>query len=318
MGGNYSILEELDQELARFIGTEAAIVFPSGYGTNASLLGHLFGEDDLILYDELAHNSIVQGASLSKAGRRSFPHNDADALDELLRDLRSQYRRVVVAMESVYSMDGDFPDLPKFLEVKHRHQVLLYVDEAHSLGVMGKTGRGICEHFGVDPSEGDLWMGTISKALASGGGYLAGRETLVRYLKYTTPSFVFATACSPPNAAATLAALRVLRKEPERVARLRERSQQFLKLAQDRGLNTGNSHDTPIVPIILGSSARCIKVSRELLRRGINAQPILYPAVRESAARLRFFITAEHSEEQISRTVEALAECLAVTEGDGG
>jgi 8-amino-7-oxononanoate synthase len=310
VGGNHAILDELDEELAQFLGTESAIVFPSGYGTNASLFGHLFGEQDLILYDELAHNSIVQGAVLSKAARRPFAHNDAGAADELLRDLRGQYRRVVLAIEGVYSMDGDFPDLGKFVEVKHRHRALLYVDEAHSLGVLGKTGRGLCEHFGVDPVEGDLWMGTISKALASGGGYLAGRKALMRYLQYTVPSFVFATACSPPNAAAALMALRLLRADPARVERLRNRSRLFLRLVRDCGLDTGNSHDTPIVPIILGDSARCLHVSKELLRRGVNAQPILYPAVRESAARVRFFITAEHTEEQIVRTVEALAECL--------
>jgi 8-amino-7-oxononanoate synthase len=318
VGGNHSILDELDEELAQFLGTEATIVFPSGYGTNASLFGHLFGEDDLILYDELAHNSIAQGAVLSKAARRSFPHNDSGAVDELLRDLRSQYRRVVVAMEGVYSMDGDYPNLPQFLEVKHRHRALLYVDEAHSVGVLGKTGRGLCEHFGVNPAEGDLWMGTISKALASGGGYLAGRAKLIRYLQYTTPSFVFATACSPPNAAAALTALRVLREEPERVDRLRDRSRLFLKLARDCGLDTGNSHDTPIVPIILGNSVRCMQVSHELLNRGVNAQPILYPAVRESAARVRFFITAEHTEEQIVHTVEVLAECIAATQAGPG
>ncbi|NLF67821.1 MAG: aminotransferase class I/II-fold pyridoxal phosphate-dependent enzyme [Candidatus Anammoximicrobium sp.] len=313
VGGNHRLLEELDQELARFLGTEAAIAFPSGYGTNASVLGHLFGENDLILYDELAHNSMFMGATASKAGRRSFPHNDADALDELLRDIRGRYRRVGVAIESVYSMDGDYPDLPRFIEVKRRHRAVLYVDEAHAVGTMGRTGRGLCEHFGVEPAEGDVWMGTISKGLGSGGGYLAGREPLMRYLKYTTPSFVFATACSPANAAAALTALRVLQKEPERVVRLRERSAQFLKLARECGLNTGHSHDTPIVPIILGNSAQCLRVSQELLRQSINAQPILYPAVRESAARVRFFISAEHTEEQIARTVKALAECIAAT-----
>jgi 7-keto-8-aminopelargonate synthetase-like enzyme len=220
---------------------------------------------------------------------------------------------VVVAIEGVYSMDGDFPNLTEFVETKRKHRALLYVDEAHSAGVLGRTGRGICEHFGVDPSEGDLWMGTISKAFASGGGYLAGRSKLVRWLRYTTPSFVFATACSPANAAASLAAVRVLRQHPEIVQRLRERSQLFLKLAKDAGLDTGTSADTPIVPIILGSSARCLAVSQLLLEHGINAQPILYPAVRESAARVRFFITAEHTEEQIVRTVQVLAGCVAAT-----
>jgi 8-amino-7-oxononanoate synthase len=313
VGGNNTILDELDAELAAFIGTERAVVFPCGYGTNASVLQHLCGEGDLILYDELAHNSIMQGAGAAKAGKRSFRHNDHAQLDGLLRDLRSQYRRVIVAIEGVYSMDGDYPDLPAFLEVKRRHDALLYVDEAHSIGTMGPEGRGICDHFGVDPREGDLWMGTISKALGAQGGYLAGSDRLIRYLGFTTPAFVFSTACSPPNAAAALEAIRVLRREPWRVTRLRERSELFLKLADDAGLDTGPSGDTPVIPVITGSSSRAILVSQLLLERGINARPILYPAVREAAARVRFFVTCEHTEEQIVRTVETLAEVMAAT-----
>jgi len=315
VGGNNCILDELDRTLAEFLGTERAVVFPCGYGTNASVLSHLFGDGDLILYDELAHNSIVQGAGASMAGKRSFRHNDWRALDGLLRDLRSQYRRVVVAIEGVYSMDGDYPDLLKFIEVKNRHGAVLYVDEAHSLGTMGHRGRGICEHFGVDPAEGDLWMGTISKALGAGGGYLAGKEAIVRYLGYTTPAFVFSTACSPPNAAAALESLRVLCREPDRVTRLRERSNLFLKLANDCNLDTGASRDTPVIPVILGSSARAIHVSQALFSKGINAQPILYPAVRESAARIRFFLTSEHTEEQICHTVATLSKIVADSAG---
>lgn len=313
VGGNHAIVQQLDDELARFLGTEAAIVFPCGYGTNASIFGHLFGCEDLILYDELAHNSIVQGAMLSQAQQRSFRHNDCKFLDDLLADVRAQYRRVVIAVEGLYSMDGDYPDLPRLIEIKQRHQALLYVDEAHSIGVMGWTGRGICEHFGVDPEAGDLWMGTISKALGSGGGYLAGRKMLMQYLKYTTPAFVFSTAVSPANAAAALEALRILRQEPARVAQLRQRSQLFLKLAVDCGLNTGHSRDTPIIPVILGDSHQCMRVVAALLQEGIDAQPILYPAVPENKSRIRFFITAEHTEEQICRTVQVLAECIAVS-----
>jgi 8-amino-7-oxononanoate synthase len=313
VGGNNTILDELDAELARFLGAERAVVFPCGYGTNASVFNHLFGAGDLILYDELAHNSIMQGANASKAGKRSFRHNDHEQLDGLLRDLRPQYKRVVVAIEGVYSMDGDYPDLPKFIEVKKRHDALLYVDEAHSLGTMGPEGRGICDFFGVDPAEGDLWMGTISKALGAGGGYLAGGERLIRYLGYTTPAFVFSTACSPPNAAAALEGLRVIQREPWRVTRLRERSELFLKLAADCDLDTGESGDTPVIPVIVGSSSRAMLVSQLLMERGINARPILYPAVRESAARVRFFITSEHSEEQIVQAVEAVADVMAAT-----
>ncbi|MEX0671705.1 MAG: aminotransferase class I/II-fold pyridoxal phosphate-dependent enzyme [Pirellulales bacterium] len=313
VGGNNTILDALDAELADFIGTERAVMFPCGYGTNASVFNHLFGAGDLILHDELAHNSIVQGAALSKAGKRSFRHNDYQQLDSLLGDLRSQYRRVVVAIEGVYSMDGDYPDLPRFFEVKRKHDAMLYVDEAHSIGTMGPEGRGICDFFGVDPREGDLWMGTISKALGAQGGYLAGPERLIRYLGFTTPAFVFSTACSPPNAAAALEAVRVIQREPWRLARLRERSDLFLRLANDVGLDTGTSRDTPVIPVILGSSARAMQVSQILLTRGINARPILYPAVREAAARVRFFLTCEHTEEQIISTVETLAEVVAAT-----
>ncbi len=313
VGGNNTILDELDAELARFLGTERAVVFPCGYGTNASVFNHLFGAGDLILYDELAHNSIMQGAGASKSGKRSFRHNDYEQLDGLLRDLRSQYKRVVVAIEGVYSMDGDYPDLPRFIEVKKRHDALLYVDEAHSLGTMGPEGRGICDFFGCDPADGDLWMGTISKALGAGGGYLAGGERLIRYLGYTTPAFVFSTACSPPNAAAALEGLRVIQREPWRVTRLRERSELFLKLAADCDLDTGSSADTPVIPVIVGSSTRAIQASQMLLQRGINARPILYPAVRESGARVRFFITSEHSEDQIVQAVEAVADVMAAT-----
>jgi len=317
VGGNNTILDELDLELARFLGTERAVVFPCGYGTNASVFNHLFNAEDLILYDELAHNSMVQGASASKAGMRSFRHNDYEQLDSLLRDLRPNYRRVAIAIEGVYSMDGDYPDLPRFIDVKKKHKAFLYVDEAHSLGTMGPGGRGICDFFDVDPADGDLWMGTISKALGAGGGYLAGRERLVRYLGFTTPAFVFSTACSPPNAAAALEGLRVIQREPWRVTRLRERSELFLKLAADCNLDTGPSRDTPVIPIILGSSSRAILVSQLLLERGINAQPILYPAVRESAARVRFFLTAEHTEDQIVHAVEALAEVVAISKSMG-
>jgi 8-amino-7-oxononanoate synthase len=313
VGGNTTVHDQLDLELAAFLGAERANVFPCGYGTNASVLAHLFGEGDLILYDELAHNSIVQGTTASAAARRSFRHNDHEQLDALLRDIRGRYRRVVVALEGVYSMDGDYPDLPRFLEVKRRHDALLYCDEAHSVGTMGRGGRGICEHFGVDPAEGDLWMGTISKALGSGGGYLAGSARLIDYLGLTTPAFVFSTSSSPPNAAAALEAVRVLRREPWRVTWLRDRAELFLKLAIDAGLDTGQSGDTPVIPVIVGSSRRALAVSQALLEAGINARPILYPAVRESQARIRFFLTSEHSEEQIVTAVEAVADAVAAT-----
>jgi 8-amino-7-oxononanoate synthase len=310
VSGEKTIHRELEQALARFIGAEAAIVFVSGHGTNETTLGHLFGPGDLILHDALAHNSIVQGAMLSGARRRAFPHNDWEALDKLLSELRPAYRRVVIAIEGVYSMDGDIANVPRFVEVKKRHRAFLYIDEAHSIGVLGAHGRGVGEHFGIPSRDVDIWMGTISKALGSCGGYIAGTQTLIEYLKYTAPGFVFSGGISAANAGAALAALKLLEAEPERLTRLRERSELFLSLARQRGLNTGISKDSPVIPVIVGNSMDCLRLSQNLFERGINVQPILHPAVEEKATRLRFFITSDHTEQQMRDTVEAVAEEL--------
>jgi 8-amino-7-oxononanoate synthase len=310
VSGERPIHRELEQALARFLGTEDAVVFVGGHACNESVIGHLMKPGDLILHDGLAHNSIVQGAMLSGARRRPFVHNDHQEADRLLGQFRHEYRRVLIAIEGTYSMDGDYPDLPRFIEVKNRHRALLMIDEAHSLGVMGPTGRGVGEHYGVDRRDVDIWMGTLSKALGSCGGVIAGSKALVEYLKYTAPGFVFAAAMPPPAAAAALAALRALEREPERVARLRENSALFLRLCRERGMNTGRSQGTPIIPIIIGNSVDCLKLSRMMLARGVNVMPILHPAVEESAARLRFFITSQHTEPEIRSTADALTEEL--------
>jgi 8-amino-7-oxononanoate synthase len=308
VSGETGLHRELEREIADFIGVDDAIVFVGGHSTNETTVGHLFGPGDLILHDALAHNSIVQGAMLSRAQRRPFPHNNWEVVDRVLTDLRGDHRRVLVAIEGVYSTDGDIPDLPRFIEVSKRHKAFLMVDEAHSAGVLGPHGRGIGEHFGVDPHDVGLWMGTLSKSFGSCGGYIAGDRAMVEYLKYTAPGFVYSVGVSPANAAAALAAIRLLTDEPGRIAALHERARLFLALARERGLNTGLSHDSPIVPVILGDSLHCLRLSQAMFDRGINVQPILYPAVEERAARLRFFITAGHTEEQIRHAIDVTAE----------
>jgi 8-amino-7-oxononanoate synthase/acyl carrier protein len=310
VSGEKALHRDLERAISDFIGTEDAIVFVGGHSTNETTIGHLFGPGDLILHDGLAHNSIIQGCILSGARRRPFPHNDWRAVDELLNDLRGEYRRVLIAVEGVYSMDGDISDLPNFVHVKKKHKAFLMVDEAHSAGVLGAHGRGAGEYHRLNPADVDLWMGTLSKSFGSCGGYIAGCKAVVEYLKYTAPGFVYSVGISPPNTAASLASIRLLEAEPQRVTRLHERSKLFLSLAKKRGLNTGMSKDSPVVPIILGNSVHCLQLSRALSQRGINVQPILYPAVEEKAARLRFFITTNHSVEQIRYTVDAVAEEL--------
>jgi 8-amino-7-oxononanoate synthase/acyl carrier protein len=310
VSGEKPVHGQLERGLADFIGTEAAIVFVGGHSTNESVIGHMFGAGDLILHDSLSHNSIMQGALLSGARRRPFPHNDWRACDRILKEIRHEYRRVLIVVEGVYSMDGDYPDLPQFVEVKKRHKAYMMVDEAHSIGTMGLHGRGMSEHFGINPRDVDMWMGTLSKSFGSCGGYIAAQHEIVEYLKYTAPGFVYSVGLSPANAAAAVASLELLQEEPERVARLAENSRLFLRLAKDAGLNTGASNNTPVVPVITGNSEHALRLSHALRMRGINVQPILYPAVEERAARLRFFITSTHTPEQILTTVRAVAEEL--------
>ena len=317
VSGEKTLHGDLERSIAEFIGAEEALVFVGGHSTNETTIGHLLGPADLILHDSLSHNSIIQGAMLSGARRRAFPHNDWRALDEVLSEIRHGYRKVMVIVEGVYSMDGDFPNLPKFVEVKRRHGCLLMVDEAHSIGTMGASGRGISEHFQMPAADVDVWMGTLSKAFGSCGGYIAGRGELIEYLKYTAPGFVYSVGLSPPNTASALASLNELKKDPQRVADLQRVSATFLRLAKERGLNTGFSNLTPVIPVIIGNSMTSLLLSRRLFERGVNVQPILYPAVEEEKARLRFFMTALHTDEQIQYTVDATCEELERIRGNG-
>jgi 8-amino-7-oxononanoate synthase len=310
VSGTKGIHIELEQAITRFLGTEDTIAMVGGHATNETVIGHLTGPGDLILHDALAHNSIVEGCKLSGARRRPFAHNNWQAADRLLDQFRHEYRRVLLVIEGVYSMDGDVPDLAKFVEVKKRHKALMMIDEAHSMGVLGATGRGIAEYAGVDRADVDIWMGTFSKAFGSVGGYIAGCKALVDYLRYTAPGFVFAAAMPPPCAAAALTSLRLFEAEPQRIARLIENARLFLSLTRKHGLNTGMSQGTPVVPVILGNSIHCLMLSKAMLARGVNVQPILHPAVEESASRLRYFITACHTEQQLRYTIEAMVEEL--------
>ena len=318
VAGERPIQRELEQALADFYRTEACVVFVSGHATNVSTLATLFGPKDLIVHDALAHNSIVEGAKLSGAHRRGFAHNDWRALDALLAEIRGHYERVLIVIEGLYSMDGDTPDLARFLEVKRRHKAFLMVDEAHALGTLGATGRGIAEHSGehcaehcnLSTADVDIWMGTLSKTLASCGGYIAGSHALVELLKYAAPGFVYSVGLPPAQAAAARTALRILQEEPERVARLQANGRLFLDEARARGIDTGLAQGHAIAAAIIGSSLQATRLSNALFRNGINVQPIIHPAVEEKAARLRYFLSAAHTPEQVRGAVQALARIL--------
>jgi 8-amino-7-oxononanoate synthase len=307
VAGERPIQRELEEALAALYDVDDCIAFVSGHATNVTTIGYLFGPKDLIVHDSLIHNSVIEGIQLSGAARRSFPHNDAAALDVLLDDCRAQYERVLIVIEGLYSMDGDCPDLPAFIAVKSRHKAFLMVDEAHALGVLGKNGKGLREHYGLSGKAVDIWMGTLSKTLASCGGYIAGEHALIDHLRYAAPGFVYSVGLSPPIAAAALEALKIMLNEPERVSRLIERSSAFLNLAVERGLDTALSQGYAVIPAITGSSIKAVKLSQALFEQGINVQPIIHPAVEERAARLRFFISCTHTQQQIEVAVAALA-----------
>ncbi|WP_350359595.1 aminotransferase class I/II-fold pyridoxal phosphate-dependent enzyme [Vreelandella sp. SM1641] len=310
VSGERPIHQELEQALATAYGVEDAVAFVSGHATNVSTLGHLLGPKDLVLHDEYIHNSSLVGAQLSGAKRMSFSHNDPAALEALLARHRHQFERVLVVIEGLYSMDGDIPELPRFIELKQRYQAWLMVDEAHSFGVMGDTGLGLREYFNIDPRDVDIWMGTMSKALAGCGGYIAGSKPLVETLRYLAPGFLYSVGMPAQVAAPSLAALQLMQQEPERVQRLHAISRYFLEQATARGLDTGQSIGAAVVPVIIGSSAAAARVSHGLLEQQINVQPILHPAVPEKSARLRFFLSCDHTQAHIDQTLDALTAVL--------
>jgi 8-amino-7-oxononanoate synthase len=308
--GEKPIHYELEKGIADFLGVDNSVVFVSGHATNVTTIGHLFGPKDLVIHDSLAHNSIVQGALLARARRIAFPHNDYAALEEILEEDRMEYEKVLIAVEGVYSVDGDLCDLNRLIEIKKKYKAILLVDEAHSIGILGKTGRGIGEHCGINPKDVEMWMGTLSKTFASCGGYIAGSEALTHYLKCTAPGFMFSVGISPPNVGSALASLNILKKEPQRVKKLQDNADFFRKKAKELGLDIGLSHDSAVIPVIVGNTLDCIKMTNILFENGINVQPILYPAVAEDEARLRFFITTDHKKEQMEYTLEKTEKAL--------
>ncbi len=305
----------LETGLATIYRSEAALAFVSGHATAISTIAALLGPRDLILHDSLIHNCVVVGAQLCGATRRSFPHNDMDALDAMLTASRARFERVLIVSEGLYSMDGDGPDLARLVEIKERHESWLMVDDAHALGVLGQTGLGIFEMAGVDPGRVDIWLGTLSKTLVSCGGYVAGSAALIELLKLAAPGMVYSVGLPAPAAIAALTAIQLMLREPERVARLQANGRRFLDGARAAGLDVGTSWGYAVTPIVLGDSLLTLRLADRLLARGYNAFPIIPPGVPERSARLRFFISSEHSPAELDGAVDAVAGELAALRG---
>jgi glycine C-acetyltransferase len=313
IAGTLTMHQELEAELAAFKGTEATLTFQSGFTANTGVIPTITGETDLIVSDALNHASIIDGMRLSKAPRKVYPHGDVSALREVLREAKDTgrggtgepYRLILVVTDGVFSMDGDIAPLPGIVEAAEAAGAAVFVDDAHASGVLGRNGRGSVDHFGLHGRVA-IQVGTLSKAVGSLGGYVAGSGALRDILIQRARPFLFSTSHPPAVVAACREAIRVMQDEPELIDRLWANTRRFKAELMRLGFDTGVS-ETPITPVMVGDPAIAGRFSERLLGEGVFAQPVVYPTVAMDKARLRTIVTAAHADEDLDRALEAFA-----------
>ena len=309
LAGEKTLHKELEAAIAEWKHTETSLVLVGGHSTNVTCVGNFCGKGDLIVYDAIAHNSIEQGCRLSQATAKPFPHNDVAALESILRNLRHKFAKVLIVIEGAYSMDGDIAPVPEIVKLKKKYGCFLMVDEAHSACVIGATGGGVDEYFGLAPDDIDIKYGTLSKGLGTCGGYLAGSHAIIDYMRYNLPGFVFSVGISPALAAASLEAIRLLQKDHSIVERLHRNIKCFYEEAHKRNLNTCLAGETAILPILVGKDEDAWELSNRLRKKGVIVPPAVYPAVPKNKARLRFCVISEHQPDEIVEALDKLVEC---------
>jgi 8-amino-7-oxononanoate synthase len=301
--GTVRLHRALEDDLAAFKGADGAVTFSSGYVANLAAIAALFGPEDRVIADAFVHRSLVDACVLARVPVRRFPHNDLAALE---RELVSgpPARRTLIVADGVYSMDGDLCPLPDLVELKRRHGAFLLVDEAHALGVVGRTGRGVHEHFELPADCVDIWTGSLSKAIASNGGFVAGSRALITYLQHASAPFIFSAALCPSAAGAARTALEVIGAEPDRIARLHRNASQLRQGLAERKFRTGSS-TTPIVPVLVGDDVTAYRLARRLLDHDVWVTAVVHPAVPRGQARLRLCASAAHTEQDIESALNA-------------
>jgi glycine C-acetyltransferase len=297
IAGTMAIHLELEARLAAFKQTEAAVVFQSGFTANAGTVASLLGRDDVIVSDELNHASIIDGARLSRATIKVFPHRDADAARRIVSELPRD-RRTLIITDGVFSMDGDLGALPALADIAEEHGAIMMVDDAHASGVFGRDGRGTVDHFGLH-GRVDVQVGTLSKAIGVLGGYVAGSRALIDFLYHRARPFLFSTSHPPAVAAACIAALDVLQSEPALMTRLWSNTEYFKNGLRALGFDTGAS-ESPITPVIVGDGSLAMRLSDRLFEEGVFAQGIGFPTVPHGRARVRTIVTATHTRDELS------------------
>jgi glycine C-acetyltransferase len=304
IAGTMAIHMELERRLAVFKKTEAVVVFQSGFAANAGTVAAVLTKDDVVVSDELNHASIIDGSRLSRATIKVFPHKDVDAARRILATLPPGQRKLLIT-DGVFSMDGDLGALPGLCALAEEFECIMMVDDAHASGVFGANGRGTIDHFGMH-GRVDIQVGTLSKAIGSLGGYVAGSRALIEFLYHRARPFLFSTSHPPSVAAACIAALDVLEQEPQIIDRLWENTRFFKSGLEALGFNTGSSQ-SPITPVIVGEGARAMKLSDRLFEEGVFAQGIAYPTVARDKARVRTIVTATHTREELAFALDVFA-----------
>jgi glycine C-acetyltransferase len=294
---------ELERRFAAFKGAEAALMFQSGFTANSGTVAGILTKEDVIVSDQLNHASIIDGARLSRAEIKVFPHKDAAAADRLLEETKAPGRRQLLITDGVFSMDGDIAPLPDLVEVAERRGAIMMIDDAHASGVLGRGGRGTVDHFDLH-GRVDIQVGTLSKAIGVLGGFIAGPPHLIEWLVNRGRPFLFSTSAPPAVAAACIEALNILEESPDLVDRLWDRTRFFKRGLQDLGFDTGQS-ETPITPVIAGEEAKAVELARLLWEEGVFCPAIVYPTVGKGQSRVRTIVTADHSEEDLQEALDA-------------
>lgn len=308
VSGNTTIHEALESALGGFKGTEAALVFPSGYMANVGTITALVGKGDIVIGDRLNHASLIDGCRLSGADFRVYAHKDTEGLEGILRR-SSQYRKRLIVTDGVFSMDGDLAPLPHIVELAKKYKAMLMVDDAHGTGVLGKKGKGTLEHYGLERGV-DVQMGTLSKALGGIGGFVAGSKTLIEYLKNRSRPFIYTTALPVAACAAAREALKIIEEEPSKREALWRNVRclkEGLSVQGFKGLNV-QEVESPIFPIVIGDAKEAVALSRSLFEKGLWVMAIRPPTVPEGTSRLRVTVTSEHTQEHVQALLHALAE----------
>jgi len=308
LNGNTVLHMELERKLAAFKGREAALVYSAGYQMNLGVISALVGKGDFAIVDKLDHASILDGCRLSHGEIRRFKHNNMADLEKVLKDIGPGHGKLVI-VDGVFSMEGDIAPIPEISKICKKYGARLMVDDAHATGVMGKHGRGTCEHFGLDHNDVDLVVGTCSKSFASVGGFVVGDEDIIHYIQHASRSMIFSAALPPASVAAISKAIDIIEAEPQRIKKLWDNSAYLMKNFKRMGLNTGETQ-TPIIPVVIGDNEKTFMLWRMLFDNGLFTNPVVSPAVPPKRSLLRVVVTATHTREQLDRALNIFETCV--------